>query len=176
MKFNNAIAYCKGFYKPRGDANEQWKDLSHCIQVDGWMCHTKKEVANWCIARMEDFAREFPQDAWKVSFGTIFRDMQDKKRLWECFCDNGQLEDMDYVIWAFRDFIRYNTNGDMFTSGVIPNNLVLPLNDYIGEALWRDIVSKYEEQSENQPFWISYEEREKNINKRRCITSIKPIE
>ena len=83
---------------------------------------------------------------------------------------------MDYVIWAFRDFIRYNTNGDMFTSGVIPNNLVLPLNDYISESLWRNIVSNYEEQSENQPFWISYEEREKNINNRRCITEIKPID
>lgn len=164
MKFNNAIAYCLGFYKARGDADGIWKDLSHCIQVDGWMCHSKKEVADWCIARMEDFAREFPQDAWKVSFGTIFRDMQDKKRLWEHFDDNVPLEDIDYLIWVFRDFIRYNTKVNMFTSGVIPNNLVLPLNNYMSKALWRSIVSKYEEQNENQPFWISYEEREENIN------------
>ena len=167
MKFNNAIAYCLGFYKARGDADEIWKDLSHCIQVDGWMCYSKKDVADWCIGRMEDFAREFPQDAWKVSFGTIFRDMQEKKRLWEHFDDNVPLEDIDYLIWVFRDFIRYNTKSNMFTSGVIPNNLVLPLNNYMSKALWRSIVSKYEEQNENQPFWISYEKREENINHRK---------
>ena len=167
MKFNNAIAYCKGFYKSRGDADEIWKDLSHCIQVDGWMCHSKKDVANWCIARMEDFAKEFPKDAWKVSFGAIFGKMQEKKQLWEYFSGNDPLEDIDYLIWAFRDFIRYNTNADMFTGGVIPNNLVLPLSDCISKTLWDDIVSEYEEQSENQPFWISYEEREENINHRK---------
>lgn len=164
MKFNNAIAYCKGFYKHRGDVYELWKDLSHCIQVDGYVCHSKKEVANWCIARMDDFAREFPKDAWKVSFGVIFSDMQEKKRIWEDFGDNGPLEDIDYLIWSFIDFIRYNTDDNMFTSGVIPNNLVLPLACGISETLWSSIVSKYEEQSEKQPFWISYEKREENIN------------
>lgn len=167
MKFNNAIAYCKGFYKSRGDVDELWKDLSHCLQVDGYLCHSKKEVANWCIARMEDFAREFPKDAWKVSFGVIFRGMQEKKSIWEDIGHKGPLEDIDYLIWSFVDFIRYNTDGNMFTSGVIPNNLVLPLTCGISETLWSRIVSKYEEQSEKQPFWISYEKREENISHKK---------
>ena len=93
--------------------------------------------------------------------------MQEKKQLWEYFSGNDPLEDIDYLIWAFRDFIRYNTNADMFTGGVIPNNLVLPLSDCISKTLWDDIVSEYEEQSENQPFWISYEKREENINHKK---------
>lgn len=167
MKFSNAIAYCKGFYKSRGDVDELWKDLSHCLQVDGYLCHSKKDVANWCIARMEDFAREFPKDAWKVSFGVIFRDMQEKKRIWEDFGHKDPLEDIDYLIWSFIDFIRFNTDSNMFTSGVIPNNLVLPLTCGISEKLWGRIVSKYEEQSEKQLFWISYEKREENISNKK---------
>lgn len=167
MKFTNVVALCKGFYTARpGDVPEMWKDFSHCIQVDGYVCCTKSSVAEYCMNKLEDFAKEFPDEAWKVSFGTIFREIQNYKSRWKIgqhYRELPELDDCDLIIWVFRDFIRY-LDGDKFTEGVIPNDKVLPMDfECISDTLWKSITSKYTTQDTSTYYFSSYEQREENI-------------
>ena len=168
MKFNNTVAYCKGFYKARqGGVSEMWKDMAHCINCDGWNVYTRRDVAIWCMNRIEDFAKEFPKDAWQVSFGMFYSKMEHNKEIFKFSNTHKslgrELDDMDYIIWAYRDFVRY-LDGDKFTEGVIPDDIVLPVNmELISVTLWNEITSKYLVQ-EVGPCTQTYDEIESKIH------------
>lgn len=167
MKFTNVVAYCKGFYVTRENVNEMWKDFYHCIQVDGWNVYNKRDVAQWCMNRIEDFAREFPKEAWKVSFCKFYSEMMNNKEIAEisarCHNEQYNLDDYDLIIWTYRDFIRY-LDGDMFSDGYIPDERVLQLNkENISESIWNKITSKYKKQCFSEWYQTSFEEREKNL-------------
>lgn len=168
MKFNNTVAYCKGFYVSRpGDVFEMWKDMAHCIMCDGWTIFSKQDVARWCLHRLEDFAKEFPKEAWQVSFGAFYDKIEHNRQIIKISQRyhnlNRELDDYDYIIWTFRDFIRY-LDGDKFTEGVIPNDIVLPIDkDNISIALWDKITTQYKEQNTTKWYIGTYEEREQSL-------------
>lgn len=173
MEFNNVVAYCKGFYKTReGDVPEMWKDIAHCIICDGYTVFSKNDVVTYCINYLDKFAKEFPKDAWKVSFGNFYRLIEHNKNIvniskrYKAVSNN--IDDYDLIIWSFRDFIRYNTDDSMFAKGIIPNEKVLPIisiNDGLSEALWKKIIDKYEEQDTTKWYFSTYDDREKSLEK-----------
>lgn len=164
MKFSNVVAYCKGFYKKReGDVAEMWKDMAHCIMCDGWTIFNKKDVARWCMHRLEDFAKDYPEEAWQVSFGFFYDKIEHNKEITRYCILSRELDEFDYIIWTFRDFIYWLDN-DKFTEGVIPNDAVLPVDrDVISESLWNTITDKYKEQDTNIWYMNTFDEREKRI-------------
>lgn len=165
MKFNNTIAFCKGWYEPRGDADTMWMDMSHCIQVDGWeFCTNKKSVAAWCKARMCDILQEFPSTAHALSFYRFYSEMQKNRDLWKMsqkyHKERPEIDDNDLIIWTFRDFIRFETTKKMYTEGVQPSEEVLPLSETSKEN-W-SIVENFKPQVFDK--WApDYETREAKI-------------
>lgn len=168
MKFSNVVAYCKGFYKTReGDVPMMWKDMAHCITCDGWTVFDRKDVARWCMHRLEEFAKEFPEDAWQVSFSIFYGKIENNKEIVRVgrrySILSRELDDMDYIIWTYRDFVRY-LDGDKFTEGVVPNDAVLPVDrENISETLWKNITDKYQEQDTDKWYFESYDEREERF-------------
>lgn len=130
MKFNNFVAYCKGWYQTNGGGvPEMWKDMSVCIQVDGWMCYSKNDVARWCMSRMEDIIKELPQKAWKLSFSRFFGEMENNRSIWNFNPINkGEISDADLIIWTFRNFVAHDLESDCFDEWVKPSDDVLPLS------------------------------------------------
>lgn len=168
MKFNNTVAYCKGFYKARkGSVAEMWKDMAHCINCDGWNVYSRRDVAIWCMNRIEDFAKEFPKDAWQVSFGMFYSKMEHNKEIAKIAKPytslSRELDDMDYIIWTYRDFVRY-IDGDKFSEGVIPNDAVLPIDkENISDTLWNNIINEYQTQDTNSWIFQTYEDIERKL-------------
>lgn len=150
MKFNNTIAYCKGFYKyTSGELADKWKDMKVCIKADGWTIFTKENVVNWCLHRLDDFAKEFPELAWKVSFGNFYGLVQKNKQIYSIAKnyapDAIAVDESDLIIWTFMEFIRYQTDDEMFTEWILPSDDILPLDkDAISDTLWQKLVSKTE--------------------------------
>lgn len=164
MKFTNLIAYCKNWYKPQSvHISDTWKDLAHCIICDGYNCNTKLDVARHCISRMGDFAKEYPSEAYKVSFEYVFNEIQENKQIAEISPIAENLDDYDHVIWAFVSIMRW-IDGNLFKEGIIPNDKVLPLNPNISDKNWECIKSEYKEQDTNKWYFKTYEEREKELN------------
>lgn len=163
MKFTNLIAYCKNWYQSRSvHISDMWKDLAHCIICDGYNCTTKLEVVRHCISRMNDFAKEYPNEAYKVSFGYIFDRIQGNKQIAEISPIAENLDDYDHIIWAFVSTMRW-IDGDLFTTGIIPNDKVLPLNANISDKNWEAVKSEYKEQDVDIWYFKTYEEREKEL-------------
>lgn len=167
MKFNNTVAFCKGWYKGRGDVNTMWMDMSHCIQADGWVwCTDKKSVAEWCMSRMIDILQEFPSTAYSLSFAKFYSEMQKNNTMWKirqnldkCSPD---LDEYDLIIWTFRDFIRFETKKEMYTEGVQPSEEVLPIYES-AKSDW-DMVKDYKVQVFGK-FIPDYNEREARLSK-----------
>lgn len=162
MKFSNVIAYCKNWYQHSGDVDTMWKDFAHCIHNDGWNVYTRKDVATWCLHRIDDFVEEHPEEAKKVTPYQLFCAISRNKQIVSISTKelNRELDDSDHIIWAFRDIFAY-IDGDLFTEGVIPNEKVLPLNDCISDSMWEKCFHNYKEQEIN----TSYDEIEEYIER-----------
>lgn len=164
MEFTNLVAYCKGFYVHRpGDVPEMWKDFAHCIAADGYICFSKEDVVRFCLNFVDRYTREFPNDAWRASFSTLYGKMTENKSIINISKRYSPLatkvDDADLLIWTFRDFVRYSMDDKHFNEGVIPNAEVLPLFPDVSETLWNKITSKYSEQTVS----TSYDEIEKRL-------------
>lgn len=122
MKFSNVVAYCKGWYAKRGDVDTMWMDLAHCINVDGWTVFTKKDVADWCMHRIDDWK----DDITNLSYYNLIYDINDNKRRYDCHRNDGKTLSLeDAIIRTFYLYISY-LDCNKFTEGVRPSTEVLP--------------------------------------------------
>lgn len=167
MEFSNLIAYCKNWYKHSGDVNTMWKDMCHCVMCDGYLCNTKREVAQFCMNKMVDFAKKYPEQAYKVTFSAVFSEIEKNKMIFETSRRHNyelrdiKLDDYDHICWAFRNIFAW-IDGDVFDSGIIPSDKVLPLNDDISDTLWEK-VKNYKEQITDNWWFDDFETRDSRI-------------
>lgn len=145
MIFSNLIAYCKGMYEQSGDYTSFWKDMGKCIICDGYLCFSKKDVVQFCINQFYKFAKDYPNEAYKVSFQSIYYKMTDIQNIWN-LNHNTPLSNDDAILAAFIDVMRYGTDIDTFNDGYLPSNDVLPVVDYISVNMMNTLKSKFKEQ------------------------------
>ena len=176
MKFSNVVAYCKGWYAKRGDVDTMWMDLAHCINVDGWSVFTKKDVANWCMHRIDDWKDDIPN----LSYFNLIYDINDNKRRYDWYRNDGKtLSFEDAIIWTFYSYISA-MDGNKFTEGVRPSNEVLPFrlnnacyypnisNKYHFAEMMCDRLAEIERMFPDYPEqklkeWYSFEKRESQL-------------
>lgn len=126
MKFKNCAAWSKGWYKQRDKISSWWMDLAHCINNDGWTIYTKKDVAQWCLHRLDS-----EPDFFKKSHGSFgFFDMFEHFTKDTDFAQwHGETLDMyDKIILYFRSCLSCKSFKDFEEGGFKPANWVLPLH------------------------------------------------
>lgn len=131
MVFDNFIAYCKGWYRRRKYISHKWIDIAHCALCDGYMCYTKQSVLNYCMSRIDEYARENPREAYTVSFSSMYHRIQMLKKIvnmnsYSQYPAKDNIDETDYIIWAICDFFQF-TNRSNFTTFIKPSRKVLPL-------------------------------------------------
>ena len=115
---------------------------------------------------MDNFAREYPEQAYKVSFSSIFREIEKNKdviKITRNYSAIRELDDYDHICWAFRNIFAY-INREIFKTGVIPSKDVLPLNPEISDVMWEHAKDTYQPQDKEKMYFDSFEEREKIID------------
>lgn len=127
MKFSNVVAYCKGWYAQRSDnVDLMWMDLIHCIHEDGWYVCNKRDVAQWCIYRLDEIHEK--ENLKQLTFSWLISSIDKNRWLYHFNRSDGKkLSLEDSIIWMFYSFIR-NLDDKYFTEGVRPSNKVLPFS------------------------------------------------
>lgn len=120
MKFNNVVAWSKGWYKRRVNKSAWWMDLAHCINNDGWTVYTKKDVVKWILDRF-DTEPEF----WKKDCRFGFFDMFEH---FDRYYTDEKLDVNDKIILYFRSCLSVKSKTDFEDGGFKPANWVLPLD------------------------------------------------
>lgn len=132
MKFNNCAAWAKGWYKQRKNVSAWWMDLAHCINIDGWIVYSKKDVASWCLARFDEEPEFFKKG--NCRFG--FSNMAYHFNRYDSLYDNLTLEYEDKVILYFKDCLSTMPKTAFENGGYKPSKCVLPL--YLREPWYDD--------------------------------------
>lgn len=181
MVLDNFILYCKGWYRRRKCISHKWIDIAHCVLCDGYMCYTKQSVLNYCMARIDEYARENPREAYKVSFSSMYHRVQTLKKIVSMNSGSthhvkDDIDETDYIIWAICNFFQF-TNRDEFTTVMKPSRKVLPLAlSKRGETIKQreiEINKSFPKGLEYNPehgYHKSFQEREKAI---RCHNTTK---
>lgn len=127
MHFGNVAAFCKCWYEYRGGVDKMWMDMIHCIDADGWTLETERDVALWCLHRLDEL-REDPLFTHKhqLDLGYFFNEVFENQRRAKWYY-NMELSTDSAIIQTYRDIIS-NTERKCFDSGVKPNENVLPLS------------------------------------------------
>lgn len=184
MVFDNFIAYCKGWYRRRKCISHKWIDIAHCVLCDGYMCYTKQDVLNYCMSRIDEYAKENPQKAYTTSFSSIYHRVQTLKKIVSMNSYSQRpvkedIDEIDYIIWAICDFFQFTNKRD-FTTFIKPSRKVLPLaRSKRGETIKQreiEVDKSFPDGLEYNPehsYYKSFQEREKAIRYRtQCIKNI----
>ena len=128
MKLNHTALYCKGWYKTReGGIKTMWMDMAHCIHADGYRPQTKKDVANWCLIRLDEMRNDKKFNRTNmIDLHHFINEMISNKNTAKNLY-NDELDIYDLIILNYRNIIMV-CDGDCFTEKVKPNPNVLPVN------------------------------------------------
>lgn len=121
MDFKNVAHLCKGLFNgfEKYDPSTFWKGMSVCIANDGWVIRTsKREVATWCLARIDEDINWFKQAYPKFGFG-LFMDEIEKYHKYD-----SSLSTDDCIIMIFRNIIRY-ADMNLFDKKFKPNFAII---------------------------------------------------
>jgi hypothetical protein len=128
MKLNHTALYCKGWYKTReGGIKTMWMDMAHCIHADGYRPQTKKDVANWCLIRLDEMRNDKKFNRTNmIDLHHFINEMISNKNTAKNLY-NDELDMYDLIILNYRNIIM-ECDGNCFTEIVKPNQDVLPVN------------------------------------------------
>lgn len=130
MKFGNVALLCKGWYESRDHNNFDtfWMDMVHAIDVDGWICFSKNDVAKWCLHRLDEMRndKKLHNMSNQLTFSYIF-DKIENTIFRALLYGKKNLSYDDAIIWVFKSII-VDMDKSCFDEVFFPNSNVLPFS------------------------------------------------
>lgn len=143
MKFNNVVAWAKGWYQERENVTAWWMDLIHCINNDGWCLQTKQDVVNWILNRFDAEPEFFKKDYGCFGFADMYQRINRDKWLYK---DEAELSTEDCIILYFRSCLQCKSKEHFEEGGYRPSNFVLPLtlhSAYYSDGYWNNGIPEW---------------------------------